>query len=159
MKFEKFLKSLGGHGVIYTKGADRWLATTTVLAKIPDNMLGVIAEKVVEMPEGLRCFIDNDVSNDPCELLKAVMPIADSGIKDCVRIYATESGDVRIPICNDDYALIDRSDIKEINRKYDQVERKFEAKALVIREFNANPDEDAEIVGIIFPVTNFKEDM
>lgn len=50
MKFEKFLKSLGGHGVIYTKGTDRWLASTTVLAKIPDSMVGVIAKRLQKFP-------------------------------------------------------------------------------------------------------------
>lgn len=151
MKFEKFLKSLGGHGVIFTKGDDRWLANTNIMAKIPDNMLGVIAEKVTEMPDGLRCFIDNDVNNDPCELVKAVMPIADGGIKECVRIYATEGGDVRIPVSNDAYALVESSDTTEINSRYDSMARLFEAKALVIREID-------EITGVIFPVTNFKED-
>lgn len=158
MKFEKFLKSLGGHGVIYTKGTDRWLASTTVLAKIPDNMVGVIAEKIVKMPENLKAFIDNDINNDPCDLVRAVMPIANGGIKDCIRIYADESGNIRIPIANDEHALIDRSDIKEINRSYDSVEKTFTPKALVVREYTADPEEDPQIVGIIFPVLNFKED-
>lgn len=158
MKFEKFLKSQGGHGVIYTKGTDRWLANSTVLAKIPDSMLGVIAEKVLEMPEGLRCFIDNDVSNDPCELVKAIMPCADGGIKDCIRIFATEGNDIRIPIANDEYSLIDRSDLLEINRKYNSADNVFEPKALIVREFTPDPNEEAEIIGVIFPVTNFKED-
>lgn len=86
------------------------------------------------------------------------MPVANGGIKDCIRIFATESGDIRIPIANDEYTLIDRSDLLEINRTYNSVESTFEPKALIVREYNSNPDEDAEIVGIIFPVSNFKED-
>lgn len=158
MKFEKFLKSLGGHGVIYTKGDERWLASSTVIAKIPENMVGVIAEKVVKMPDSLRAYIDNDINNDPCTLLKAVMPIANGGIKDCIRVYADESGTILLPIGNGEYTLINRSDILEINRVYDTGEHKFEPKALIIREYTADPDEEPEIVGVIFPNSNFNEE-
>lgn len=158
MKFEKFLKSLGGHGVIYTKGDERWLASPTVLARIPENMVGVIAEKVVIMPDKLRAYIDNDINNDPSELVKAIMPIANGGIKDCIRVYADESGTIRLPIGNDEYSLISRSDITEINRVYNTGEHVFEPKALIVREYTSDPDEEPEIVGVIFPNSNFNEE-
>lgn len=156
MKFEKFLKSLGGHGIIFTKGTERWLASTTVCAKIPTALEAVIAEKVVEMPETIRYYIDYDMYNDPCELTKAIIPIPDGGIKDCIRVYTAENG-IEIPIDNNEYSLIENSDITEINIGYNG--EVFTPQVLVVRKIEKDPDKDAEIVAIIYPSKNiYKEE-
>lgn len=152
MKFEKFLKSLGGHGIIYTKGDERWLASSKVCAKIPETMVGVIAENIVEMPETIRKHIDCDMCNDPCELKKAIMPVADGGIKDCVRVFATENG-VELALDNDEYSFVSNSDIVEIHTKFESDTESYTGVALIVREINRNPDEDPEIIGIIYPTT------
>ncbi len=152
MKFEKFLKSLGGHGVIYTKGSERWLASRKCCAKIPETMVGVIAENITEMPETIRKYIDYDICNDSCSLKQAVMPFPDGGIKDCIRVYATEDG-VELPIENDEYAFIDKHDITEINTKFVEEDESYIGQALVIRQVSKDPDEYPEIIGIIYPTT------
>ena len=40
MKFKKFMKSLDGDGVIQINGEDKYLASTSVVMKIPDNITG-----------------------------------------------------------------------------------------------------------------------
>ena len=44
MKFEKFVKQLGGSGVIQTReNGEKWLASATSMLKIPDQMGGILS--------------------------------------------------------------------------------------------------------------------
>lgn len=80
------------------------------------------------------------------------MPFPDGSIKDCIRVYVTENG-VELPIENDEYAFIDKHDITEINTKFVAEDESYIAQALVIRQVSKDPDEDPEIIGIIYPTT------
>lgn len=129
MKFKKFMKSLDGDGVIQINGEDKYLASTSVVMKIPDNITGVLAE------------------------LMTVMPHGDSPIKECIRVFYTENGKVKLPISNDDYTLIERGDVVEMIVEYDEDDEEFAPVALAIkRSYPGQPD---ELVGIIFPVPEF----
>lgn len=88
----------------------------------------------------MKTSFNYDTFSQPCELVEAVMPVADGVIKDCVRIFATENGIDKTAICNDGYALIERGDIVEMF-----VDEKISA--LVIKRPVDLVDE--EIVGVI----------
>ena len=134
MKFQKFVKSLGSEGVIYVrKNDERWLASASAFMKIPDNIRSITASDIVPMPEAIESVINYEAFADPCELHKAIMPFPSAGIKYCIRVFA------------------------KVNAK----DETSEGKALVVKEDSIIPDEDPELVGIIFPIItekNFKEE-
>lgn len=152
MKFEKFVKTLGGHGVIYRYKDTNWLASSTVLMRIPDNVSGVLSESISEMPEGLKSSLKWHGRTTPVCSTKAELPSGNSGIKEAIRIYETEHSGVVCRIDNDSYSLIDKGDILEIYPEYDSEQSVDVAKALVIRAVTPDPDEEPQIVGFLFPI-------
>ncbi len=155
MKFQKFVKGLGSEGTIFVrKNEERWLASTSVFMKIPDNIRSITAHDIVPMPEAIENIINYEAFTDPCELHRAIMPFPSAAIKDCIRVFATENALVKLPVRNNDYALIERGDCVEMYVKTNAEDETSEGKALVIKEYPIRPGEDAELVGIIFPILN-----
>lgn len=153
MKFQKFVKSLGSNGIIYVrKNEERWLASGSAFMKVPEGIRSITASDISPMPDFLENIINYEAFTDPCELHKAIMPYADGGIKDCVRVFATENALSKIAVRNNDYALIERGDLVEAYIKSNIEEETYEAKALVIKEYPVMPEDEPELVGIIFPV-------
>lgn len=151
MKFQKFVKALGSDGVVYNrKNGERWLASDKVFMKIPEDIRSITASEIADMPETVEGIINFDSFTDPCELYKAVMPYADGVIKDCVRIYATDSALNTVAIDNSSYALIERKDIVEMFCKFNSDDETTEGKALVIKR-PSNFTSDEEVIGLIFP--------
>lgn len=141
MKFKKFVKSLGADGILYVReNGDRWLSSGSIFMKVPEDIRTVTACYSASMLSLIENIINYDTFSQPCELVEAVMPVADGVIKDCVRIFATENGIDKTAICNDGYALIERGDIVEMF-----VDEKISA--LVIKRPVDLVDE--EIVGVI----------
>lgn len=153
MKFQKFVKSLGSNGIIFVrKNEERWLASMSAFMKIPENIRSITASDIVPMPEAIENVINYEAFTDPCELHKAIMPFASAGIKDCVRVFATENAIATIAVRNNDYALIERGDLVEMYVKTNAENETSEGKALVIKERSIIPDEEPELVGIVFPI-------
>lgn len=149
MKFEKFVKSLGTNGVIYKReNGERWLASSSVFMLVPDNIRGVTASDILDMPQKIDEII-SAISSEPCELDRAIMPYGDSGIKDCVRVFSNLAGDINIPISNPDFALIEKADIKEIQYRY--IGDDAEPIALMVKAWPVIPADEPELVGVIFP--------
>lgn len=141
MKFKKFVKSLGADGILYVReNGDRWLSSGSIFMKVPEDIRTVTACDSASMLPLIENIINYDTFSQPCELVEAVMPVADGVIKDCVRIFATENGIDKTAICNDGYALIERGDIVEMF-----VDEKISA--LVIKRPVGLVNE--EIVGVI----------
>lgn len=141
MKFKKFVKSLGADGILYVReNGDRWLSSGSIFMKVPEDIRTVTTYDSASMLSLIENIINYDTFSQPCELVEAVMPVADGVIKDCVRIFATENGIDKTAICNDGYALIERGDIVEMF-----VDEKISA--LVIKRPVDLVDE--EIVGVI----------
>lgn len=143
MKFKKFVKSLGADGILYVReNGDRWLSSGSIFMKVPEDIRTVTACDSASMLSLslIENIINYDSFSQPCELVEAVMPVADGVIKDCVRIFATENGIDKTAVCNDGYALIERGDIVEMF-----VDEKISA--LVIKRLVDLVDE--EIVGVI----------
>lgn len=141
MKFKKFVKSLGADGILYVReNGDRWLSSGSIFMKVPENIRTVTACDSASMLPLIENIINYDTFSQPCELVEAVMPVADGVIKDCVRIFAIKNGIDKTAICNDGYALIERGDIVEMF-----VDEKISA--LVIKRPVGLVNE--EIVGVI----------
>ncbi len=138
MKFEKFLKSVGTHGQIYTRdNGDRWLICNGVGMIIPvgvDNLLGSgeVSEKVKTIVEAL---ITADV-DDKVELIKATLP-ADGKAKDIIRVFGDpiDNANPTVSISNANFGLLEKADV---NIAYVEVESDdfFDDKYLLILDFN-----------------------
>lgn len=155
MKFEKFVKSLATKGVIYETDQfleKRWLSSLSVLMPIPDTIRSITASDIKEAPETIRYIINEAGYTVDAALAKAIMPVADGKIKDCVRIYQSEGGEISIPISNDDYGLIDKADITEILCQTPENLGDPVPKALLIKKPGKTPADENELIGIIFPV-------
>lgn len=148
MKFQKFVKSIGSEGVVYKrKNGELWLASENVFMKIPEDIRSITCEDIADMPEFIDDIIKYDSFTEPCELRKAIMPYADGGIKDCVRIYATSGNVFKMAIDNTSYSLIERRDIVEMFVHSSEDEEKS-GKALVVKRYDTGDDE--EVIGLIF---------
>lgn len=160
MKFKNFVKSLASSGVIYKRGiedlpfVDRWLASPTAMMLIPTTVKSVTAAAIQDMPRAIDKMIDQISHTDYAVLSEAIMPYPDGGIKDCIRVYKTQAGDISIKISNDDWKLIERKDTCEILYAYDIDTNSNVAKALLVKSFPELPGDDEELVGIIFPVND-----
>lgn len=80
------------------------------------------------------------------------MPYPDGKIKDCIRVFKTKDGTISLKISNDDWSLIEKSDLCEILYAYDIDTNTSVGKALLVKRYPELPDDDDELVGIIFPV-------
>lgn len=56
-----------------------------------------------------------------------------------------------LPITNDDWSLIEKSDFCEILYAYDLESDKSVPKALLVKQYAKYPDDEDRLVGIIFP--------
>lgn len=159
MKFEKFVKSLASSGIVYKRGVDnlpfydRWLASPSVFMLIPPTVRSVTAAAIQEMPETIDKMIDQIGHTEEAVLAEAIMPYPDGGIKDCVRVFKTRDGSISLKIRNDDWTLIEKSDMCEILYAYDLDTNSTVGKALLVKQYPELPDDDDQLVGIIFPVS------
>ena len=154
MKFEKFVKSLASTGTIYERpNGDRWLASPTAFMLIPPNTKSITGVGIHPMPENIEKIIDQIGHAEEALLVKAVMPIPNGAIRDCLRVFETRDGSIRCVISNDDWSLLDKSDMTYIKYSYDLDETRNVAKALLVRVYPPIPDDEDELVGIIFPDT------
>ena len=103
------------------------------------------------MPDGIGRLISQVGCTEYATLVKAIMPEPDGAIKDCVRIFATQDSTMTLPITNDDWSLIEKSDFCEILYSYDLESDKSVPKALLVKQYAKYPDDEDQLVGIIFP--------
>lgn len=151
MKFEKFVKQLGGAGVIHNRAdGSKWLASCSAVMLIPDGVEGVIAEHITEMPQRIDTITCKELTGTPALLHRAVMPTGDSSIKECIRVYLSQDGTVKLPISNDNWGLIDpKHDVVEILTEFDFDTNTAQPAALLVKEYVGL--EETRLVGVIFP--------
>ena len=130
---------------------ERWLASPSVLMLIPDGIRSVTGYSNEKMPDGIGRLISQVGCTEYATLVKAIMPEPDGAIKDCVRIFATQDSTMTLPITNDDWSLIEKSDFCEILYAYDLDSDKSVPKALLVKQYAKYPDDEDQLVGIIFP--------
>lgn len=108
MKFEKFFKSVGTHGMIVKKSSvESWLLCDGVGMRIPEgvNNLGVSVD-----PTPVFNIIVNSVPDDDyLSLEKAILTEADGKANDIIRIFETDVGE-RVGIWNKQYGLLEKKD-------------------------------------------------
>ena len=132
MKFEKFFKSVGTHGLIVKRSeSESWLLCGGVGMLIPKgvNNLGVSVD-----PQPLFNAIVNSVSEDDLLVLKeAILPYPDGKANDIVRVFETDFGD-RVGISNKEFGLLEKSDRPTYLEV--EAEKNITHKILVVRDFS-----------------------
>lgn len=131
MKFEKFFKSAGTHGLIVKRSeSETWLLCGGVGMRIPEgvNNLGVSVN-----PEPLFNAIVSSVSDDDILALKeAILPYPDGKANDIVRVFETDLGD-RVGISNKEFGLLEKSDRPTYLEVED--ENNITHKIMVVRDY------------------------
>ena len=108
MKFEKFFKSAGTHGLIVKKSeVESWLLCDGVGMRIPVgvNNLGVSVD-----PEPLfKAIVNSEPEDDYLQLVEAIIQDPEGKANDIIRVFETDIGD-RVGIWNKDYSLLEKKD-------------------------------------------------
>jgi hypothetical protein len=108
MKFEKFFKSVGTHGLIVKKSeVESWLLCDGVGMRIPVgvNNLGVSVD-----PEPLfKAIVNSEPEDDYLRLVEAVIQDPEGKANDIIRVFETDLGE-RVGIWNKDYGLLEKKD-------------------------------------------------
>lgn len=110
MKFEKFFKAVGTHGLIVKKSdTESWLVCDGVGMRIPRgvNNLGIATA-----PSEMFTAIVNSESDDDTLVLKEALLLDPEGkAKDIVRVFETEQEDYRrVYIWNSEYGFLEKKD-------------------------------------------------
>ncbi len=145
MKFEKFFKSAGTHGLIVKKSeVETWLVCGEVGMRIPDgvNNLGVNKD-----PDEIFKAIVNSYSEDDLLILKeAILKDPEGKANDIIRVFETDLGD-RIGIYNASYGLLEKKDrLTYLEIEEDDPDNEGETKIskfIVVRDYNN------EVIGFI----------
>ena len=149
MKFEKFFKSAGTHGLIVKKSENEtWLVCGGIGMKIPEgvNNLGVNKD-----PDPVFKAIVNSYSEDDYLVLKdAILKDPEGKANDIIRVFETDLGD-RIGIYNTFYGLLEKKDrlsYLEIEKDDTDAEDSETLKYMVIRDY------DNQVIGFISGATD-----
>ncbi len=149
MKFEKFLKSTGTHGQIFTReNGDKWLICSGVGMKVPVGVVNLLGSG--EVPEKVKALVNgliNADTDDKVHLTRATIT-ADGKTSDIVRIFADDwDFGIEVGISNSNFGLLEKSDVNlaevEIEDSGDEC---LDGKYLVIL------DKNDEVVGFIHGV-------
>lgn len=146
MKFEKFLKSVGTHGLIVNKSeVDSWLLCGGVGMLIPT---GVNALGATVSPEPLfKAIVNSDPDTDYLHLVEAVLHDPEGKANDIIRIFETDFTGDRVGIANKAYGLLEKGDrLSYLEIEDDDPNREGESvisKIMVVRNYKD------EVIGFI----------
>lgn len=150
MKFEKFFKSVGTHGLIVKKSeSESWLLCGGVGMLIPAgvNNLGVSVD-----PEPLfRAIVNSEPDDDFLHLEEALLRDPEGKANDIIRIFETDIGD-RVGIWNKEYGLLEKKDrLTYLEVEADDPNHEGETivvKILVVRDYSD------DVIGFITGIDN-----
>lgn len=109
MKFGKFAKSVAPKAFVYEKGNEKWLTDGVIYMKVPATM-SLIGSTCGELPDKVNDMLYTPAYVD-AHLSYAVLPEADSKIKDAIRVYDTNDSTIgRFGITNDAWGYIEGKD-------------------------------------------------
>ena len=150
MKFEKFLKSTGTHGQIFTRdNGDRWLICAGVGMKVPVGVVNLLGSG--EVPEKIKTLVNGLVNadiDDKVHLTRATVS-KDGKTSDIVRVFGDDL-DIEVGICNVDFGLLEKADVNIVEVEIEESgDDNLDGKYLVIL------DRDDEVVGFIQGVNKF----
>lgn len=110
MKFEKFLKSVGTHGIVVERNeSEKWLVCDGVGMVIPrgvDNLLGTPTDSAYAYVVNALATAEYD---EPLTLRGAGLMEPTGNAKSIYRTFETELGD-KVEIINADYGLLEKKD-------------------------------------------------
>lgn len=111
MKFEKFLKSTGTHGQIFTRdNGDRRLICAGVGMKVPVGVVNLLGSG--EVPEKIKTLVNGLINadiDDKVHLTRATVS-KDGKASDIVRVFGDEL-DIEVGIYNADFGLLEKADV------------------------------------------------
>lgn len=108
MKFEKFFKMAGTHGMIVKKSdTESWLLCAGVGMRIPDGVNNLGAS--VEPDRLFKAIVSSEPDDDYLTLKEAKLFEPDGKLADVLRIFETDLGD-RVGIWNGHYGLLEKKD-------------------------------------------------
>ena len=108
MKFEKFFKSVGTHGLIVKRSDNEsWLLCNGVGMVIPVgvNNLGVS----VDPDRMFTAIVNSEPDDDYLALKDAIVTNPEGKASDIIRVFETDLGD-RVGIWNSSYGLLEKKD-------------------------------------------------
>lgn len=135
MKFEKFFKSVGTHGLIVKRSdAESWLVCNGVGMAIPEgvNNLGVS----VDPTPVFKAIVNSEPEDDFLKLVEAVINDPEGKANDIVRIFETDLGD-RVGIWNKEYGLLEKKDGLTYLEIEDE-ESGITSKVIVVRDYSGD---------------------
>lgn len=145
MKFEKFFKKVGTHGIIVKRNDNEsWLVCDGIGMKIPDgvNNLGVS-----QQPDDMfKAIVNSITSDDTLGLERAILNDKEGKAKDIIRVFETYFGD-SIGIYNDEFGLIEKKDVLTYLEIED--EDNVTHKVMIVSDYQG------DIIGYIFGTKDF----
>jgi hypothetical protein len=145
MKFEKFFKSVGTHGLIVKKSeVESWLLCDGVGMRIPVgvNNLGVSVD-----PEPLfKAIVNSEPEDDYLRLVEAVIQDPEGKANDIIRVFETDLGE-RVGIWNKDYGLLEKKD-RLTYLEIEDDDTGISSKIMVVRDY------DNGVIGFITGTNN-----
>ena len=145
MKFEKFFKSVGTHGLIVKKSeVESWLLCAGVGMRIPVgvNNLGVSVD-----PEPLfKAIVNSEPEDDYLQLVEAIIQDPEGKANDIIRVFETDIGD-RVGIWNKDYGLLEKKD-RLTYLEIEDDDTGISSKIMVVRDYSN------DVIGFITGTNN-----
>lgn len=145
MKFEKFFKATGTHGMIVKRSDNEsWLVCDGVGMVIPRgvNNLGINCE-----PKPLfKAIVNSNSEDDILTLKEAILKDPEGKARDIIRVFETELGD-RIGIYNSAYGLIERKD--QLTYLEIETEDENDPEKVKVFKFMVVRDRNNETIGYI----------
>ena len=149
MKFEKFLKSTGTHGQIFTRdNGDKWLVCDGVGMKVPAGVVNLLGSG--EVPEKIKTLVNGLImadTDDKVHLTRATIT-ADGKASDIVRIFSDDL-DIEVGIYNACFGLLEKAD-----RNLAEVEIEDSGDEFIDGKYLVILDKADEVVGFIQGVKN-----
>lgn len=136
MKFEKFLKSVGTHGVVISRSeSEKWLVCGGVGMVIPAGVANLLGTPCESEYAHIVDVISKSDLDDLVTLDRAVLFEADGKAADIYRVFKTPYDD-EVGITNGDYGLLERKDVLSY----------FEIEIDCDEEGNALPEDEVKTI-------------
>jgi hypothetical protein len=139
MKFEKFFKSVGTHGLILVAQYRPWLMCDGVGMVIPEGVNNLGAS--VSPTPLFNAIINSETDNDTLTLSEAILKDPEGKAGDIIRVFESDY-DERIGISNAHYGLLEKSDVltyleveaEDPNNELETITTKI----MVVRDYNGD---------------------